>query len=141
MVVSRGPLDNEWITTALTALAPYVGSVDLELRDLPQLVGWLERLSGPSMFADGHRLDHILVAAGFRAVDRQELTLAVRIGTDADDVTGYVLAQPEAQALLEGKSAGQVSGAIAALRDAYAPHADPDGVVMNASAWLLTAQG
>lgn len=140
MVVSRGPLDNEWITTALTAIAPYVGSVDLELTDQPQLAEWLEGLSGPSAFADGNRLDHILAAAGFRAVDRQDLTLPVRIGTDADDVTGYLLAQPEAQALLEGKSAGQVSGASAALRDAYAPHAGPDGVVMKASGWLVTAQ-
>jgi hypothetical protein len=50
------------------------------------------------------------------------------------------LAQPEAQALLEGKSAGRVSGVNAALRDAYAPRAGPDGVVMNASGWLVTAQ-
>jgi SAM-dependent methyltransferase len=140
MVVSRGPLDNEWITTAWTALAPYVDGVDLEVTDRPQLVGWLEGLSGPSAFADGKRLDHILAATGFRAVDRQELTLPVRIGTDADDVTGYLLAQPEAHALLEGRSAGQVSGAIAAVRDAYAPHAGPDGVVMSASGWLVTAQ-
>jgi hypothetical protein len=30
--------------------------------------------------------------------------------------------------------------ASAALRDAYTPHAGPDGVVMNASGWLVTAQ-
>jgi hypothetical protein len=46
MVVSRGPLDKEWIATALTAKAPYLDSVDLEFTDQPQLVGWPEGLSG-----------------------------------------------------------------------------------------------
>lgn len=129
-VVSRGPLDNEWIATALTAVAPYVGSMDLEPTDQP----------GPFAFADGNRLDHILAAAGFRAVDRRELTLPVRFGTDVGDVIGYLLAQPEAQALLAGRSVGQVSDAMTALRKAYEPYAGPNGVVMDASAWLVTAR-
>jgi hypothetical protein len=133
MVVSRGPLDKEWIATALTAKAPYLDSVDLEFTDQPQLVGWPEGLSGPSVFADGSQLDHVLAAAGFRAVDGRVLTLPVRSGTDADNLTGYLLAQPEAQALLEGKSLARCP---ALSRHSATPtHRTPD-----ASAWLVTAQ-
>ena len=95
---------------------------------------------GSFAFADGDRLDHTLEAAGFRTIDREVLTLPVRIGADVDDVIGYLLAQPEVQMLLAGRSDGQVSDAVAAVRQALAPYAGPDGVVMEMSGWLVTAR-
>ncbi len=130
MVVPRGPYDDPWIATILTAAAPHLGTMDVRSLDEP----------GPFAFVDGDRLDHILEAAGFRTIDRRVLTLPVRIGTDVDDVIGYLLAQPEVQTLLAGRSDGQVSGAVAAVRQALVPYAGPDGVVMEMSGWLVTAR-
>jgi hypothetical protein len=61
--------------------------------------------------------------------------LPSRLPTHPAAGIGLAALRPEAQALLEGKSAGRVSGVNAALCDA-----GPDGVVMNASGWLVTAQ-
>jgi SAM-dependent methyltransferase len=130
MVVPRGPLDDPWIATILTAAAPHLGPMDFGSLDEP----------GPFAFADGDRLDHTLEAAGFRIIDREALTLPVRIGADVDDVIGYLLSQPEVQSLLAGRSDSQVSDAVAAVRQALAPFAGPDGVVMETSGWLVTAR-
>lgn len=130
MVVPRGPYDDPWVATILTAAAPHLGTMEFGPLDQP----------GPFAFADGDRLDHILATAGFRTSDRRALTLPVRIGTDVDDVIGYLLAQPEVEMLLAGKSDNQVSGAIAAVRQALAPYAGPEGVVMETSGWLVTAR-
>jgi hypothetical protein len=57
---------------------------------------------GTYVFADGMRLDRVLAVAGFRAVHREGLSLPLRIGADVDDVIGYLLAEPEIQALMAG---------------------------------------
>ena len=41
--------------------------------------------------------------------------------------------------LFAGQPEAKVQAAIGALRDAFAPYARPEGVVMNGTAWLLTA--
>jgi hypothetical protein len=94
---------------------------------------------GTYVFADGMRLDRVLAVAGFRAVHREGLSVPLRIGADVDDVIGYLLAEPEIQALMAGTPADRVSGAVEALRAAFAPYAGPDGIVMETSVWLVKA--
>ncbi|HEX6335685.1 MAG TPA: methyltransferase domain-containing protein [Jiangellaceae bacterium] len=129
IVVPRAPHDDPWVAAALAAAAPHLGAAGADaLNEF-----------GTYVFADGVRLDRVLAEAGFRAVHREALTLPIRLGADADDVVGYLLAQPEVQALMAGAPADQTSGAVEALRAAFAPYAGPDGVVMDTSCWLGTA--
>lgn len=129
IVVPRAPQDDPWTATALAAAAPYLGAADVDaLNEF-----------GAYVFADGAQLDRVLAGAGFGAVHREALTLPIQLGSDVDDVIGYLLAQPEVQALMADTPADQVSGAVEALRSAFAPYAGPDGVVMETSCWLVTA--
>jgi hypothetical protein len=62
------------------------------------------------------------------------------MGSDVDDVVGMVAATPQSQGLFAGQPETKVQAALAGLRDAFAPYASPQGVVMGGSAWLLTAR-
>jgi hypothetical protein len=90
-------------------------------------------------FADGERFDRALAAGGFRHIHREAVDRPVRVGSDVDDVVGYVLSQPECQQLLAGHTVDQAAAAISAVRHALTPYASHVGVVMNESAWLVTA--
>jgi hypothetical protein len=51
-----------------------------------------------------------------------------------------VAATPQSQGLFADQPEAKVEAAMAGLRDAFAPYARPEGVVMNGTAWLLTAR-
>jgi hypothetical protein len=51
-----------------------------------------------------------------------------------------VAATPQSKGLFAGQPATKVEAVIAGLRDAFAPYAGAEGVVMNGTAWLLTAR-
>jgi len=51
-----------------------------------------------------------------------------------------VAATPQSKGLFAGQPDAKVEAAIAGLRDAFAPYARPEGVVMSGTAWLLTAR-
>jgi ubiquinone/menaquinone biosynthesis C-methylase UbiE len=130
IVVPRAPQDDPWISTILTAVAPHVGEDDVDE---------IEKY-GSFGLGEGERMDRVLAEAGFRDVDRRAVTLPIRVGTDADDVVDYLLDEPEIEAVLERTTGAQRSEALAALRIAIAPHAGPDGVVMETSVWVVTAR-
>jgi hypothetical protein len=94
---------------------------------------------GPWAFADGDRLEELLTSGGFRDVTLETVTRQQRIAADADDAVGFIMSLPESQQMFAGAPDDTVSAATAAVRAAFAPHAGPDGVVVNASAWLVSA--
>ena len=60
------------------------------------------------------------------------------MGSDVEDVVGMVAETPQSKAFAGQPEEGPA--AIGALRDAFAPYARPEGVVMSGTAWLLTAR-
>jgi hypothetical protein len=62
------------------------------------------------------------------------------MGSDVEDVVAMVAATPQSKDLFAGQPDAKVEAAIAGLRDAFAPYARPEGVVMKGTAWLLTAR-
>ena len=60
-------------------------------------------------------------------------------GSDVEDVVGMVAETPQSKASLP-VSPRPRSGQRSAPADAFAPYARPEGVVMNGTAWLLTAR-
>jgi SAM-dependent methyltransferase len=127
----QDPLKSEWVATALGAAVPLLGRA-------PQLGA--PGAPGPWAFADGDRLQRLLTAAGFRDIRLETVTRPQRIGADVDDAVGFVLSLPESQQLFAGAPEDTVAAAAAAIGAAFTPHAGADGVVLNASAWLVSAR-
>lgn len=127
----QDPLKSEWIAMALGAVLPLLGGA-------PQL--GTPGAPGPWAFADGDRLQRLLRAGGFRDVRLETVTRPQRIATDAGDATEFIMSLPETQQLLAGAPDDTTAAAVAALRTAFTAHAGPGGVVLNATAWLVSAQ-
>ncbi len=129
MVVVREPQDDPWLATVLDAVAPFVGGDGLDrVEDY-----------GSFSLGVGEQLDQVLDEAGFLEVDRRAVTLAVRVGSDVDDVVAYLQDEPEIEVVLDQAEARRPE-AVASLREALVPHVGPAGVVMESSVWLVTAR-
>ena len=85
------------------------------------------------------RFSSVVTEAGFRDVTLAAITRPMLMGSDAEDVVGMVAETPQSKGLFAGQPEVKVQAAIGALRDAFAPYARPEGVVMSGTAWLLTA--
>jgi SAM-dependent methyltransferase len=131
LVAWQGPFESEWTTVAVeVALAHFGRPPDLGTPGGP----------GPFAFADGERFRSVVTDGGFRDVTLQSITRPMLMGTDVEDVVAMVAATPQSKGLFADQPKAKVEQAIAGLRVAFAPYARPEGVVMNGSAWLLTAR-
>jgi SAM-dependent methyltransferase len=131
IVAWQGPFESEWTTVAVNvAIAHFGRPPDLGAPGGP----------GPFAFADGDRFMSVVIAGGFRDVTLDAIARPMLMGRDVEDVVGMVAATPQSKGLFAGQPAAKVEAAIAGLRDAFAPYACAEGVVMNGTAWLLTAR-
>jgi hypothetical protein len=62
------------------------------------------------------------------------------MGKDVADVVGFIIDLDQTKALFAGKPEDKVAAAIADLRQGIAPYAGPEGVVMDGTAWLVSAR-
>lgn len=95
---------------------------------------------GPFGLSDPGHVRRILAAAGFEAVDIAGVLGTVRLGADAEDAFDFVSRLGVARGLLGGLDEDARQAALAELRDELAAHATPEGVLLSASAWLVTAR-
>jgi len=131
IVAWQGPFESEWTTVAVNvAIAHFGRPPDLGAPGEP----------GPFAFAGGDRFKSVVAAGGFRDVTLDAIARPMLMGSDVEDVVGMVVATPQSKGLFAGQPAAKVDAAIAGLRDAFAPYARAEGVVMNGTAWLLTAR-
>ena len=131
IVAWQGPFESEWTTVAVNvAIAHFGHPPDLGAPGGP----------GPYAFADGDLFRSVVTTSGFRDVTLAAIARPMLMGSDVEDVVGMVAATPQSQGLFAGQPEAKVRAAIAGLRDAFAPYARPEGVVMNGTAWLLTAR-
>ena len=131
VVVWKDILESEWIIVPGAAAAEHVGFPDLGPPGAP----------GPFALADGDRVREILGGAGFSDVSLEAVARPMRIGDDVDDVTEFITSlELVRDGLFAGKPEDKVAAAVAAARAAVVPYQGPDGVVMNGTAWLVTAR-
>ena len=131
IVAWQGALQSEWTAVAgAVAVAHFGRPPNLGAPDGP----------GPFAFADGDRFKRVVAAGGFREVTLEAITRPMLMGRDVEDVVNLIAATPQSKDLFAGQPTEKVEGAIAGLRDAFAPYARPEGVVMSGTAWLLTAR-
>jgi SAM-dependent methyltransferase len=123
------PAKTEWIAVAVGAAMPLVGPPDLGEPGAP----------GPFAFADGQRTRDLVAAGGFREVSVDGVTRPQCIGADLEEAVEFVMALPESRELFACALEDTRAAARTALREAFTPYAGPSGVVMDGTAWLVTA--
>jgi hypothetical protein len=90
-------------------------------------------------FADPDWITRLLTGAGFADVRIVPVNEPARLGDDVPDVMGYTLGMVRVRGMLaelDGADAARVRDTMAEL---YAARRRPDGVWVEASAWLVTA--
>lgn len=126
----QDPLKNEWVAVALGAAIEALGRApDLGPPGAP----------GPFAFADGDRLSQLLTEGGFRNVTLETVTRPVRIGRDLDHAVGFIMSLPQSQQLFASAPRDVIDAVVAKLRAAFAPYLGSHGMVMDATAWLVSA--
>jgi SAM-dependent methyltransferase len=95
---------------------------------------------GPFSLADPDRVRDLLRDAGFGHVALTDVQERVRLGADVADVIAYYRAMPMARDALAGADTATTNAVLAALITALRPHHTTNGVLLGASAWLVTAR-
>jgi SAM-dependent methyltransferase len=135
MIVWRSKVANDWI---------HRGELVVE-RFLEEPEDSDEPTCGPGPFsmANADTTTDILVHAGFDEIALHRCDIDYRMGDDLDRAIELVMALGPAGELirLAGDAAEEIRPKLeAALREAYADFAGPDGVSATASAWIVTAR-
>jgi len=126
----QDPTKIEWAALAIGAAAAHLGPPDFGPPGAP----------GPFAMADGNRLRDVVEAGGFHDVTVDAVTRPHRVGADVADVVSFITSMDETRALFAGKPEDQVAAAVGGIREALAPYAGPEGVVTDATAWLVSAR-
>lgn len=135
MVVWRRKLDNEWLHRAEVVVEDFVD--EPEDSDEPTCG------PGPFSMADADTTSDQLLNAGFEEIALRRCDLEIKIGDDLDHAVEFVMALgPAGEVIrLAGDEADRVRPQIeAALREALAEFARPEGVSAPASTWIVSAR-
>lgn len=124
------PRDNPWLSIAGAAAQPF----------MPEPAEPVDPLApGPFAFADADRVREILHAAGFGNVNIESVQRTLNLAPDLDQAIDFQMRiGPLARALAELDEA-TLAQAIAAVREALAPHVGPGGLALGSATWLVSA--
>jgi SAM-dependent methyltransferase len=117
---------NEWVSAVRAAVAP-------ELPPPPPNVG-------PFAWADADLVQTLLAAAGFRAIDLASIDLMADMGADVEAAYRFMSSLGLVRGLLEQVGGDRREERMARLRAELQSRATADGVLLPASAWLITAR-
>jgi SAM-dependent methyltransferase len=126
----QGLPQNDWISVPAAAALAHVPPPDPGSSDDP----------GPFSFADPNRVRSILSAAGWHDVEMKVVNEQLPLGVDVDEALTLVLGIRLFRRLFTDVDEARVGRAIAAVRNALAAHETSDGVVLGATAWLVSAR-
>lgn len=134
MVVWRRKLDNDWLHRAEKVVEDYLE--EPEESDEPTCG------PGPFSMAGADTTSDILLGAGFEGVALRRCDIPIRIGRDLDHAVEFVMSLgPAGEVIrLAGDEAETIKPTIErALREALAEFEGPDGVIADASTWIVSA--
>jgi ubiquinone/menaquinone biosynthesis C-methylase UbiE len=135
-VVWRRREDNPWLHEAELRVKAIVPAVSHEETDQVHCGPGPFSMSGPDMVSG------MLRSAGFERIAFERLDCDICIGRDLDDAIEFAMALgPAGEAIrLAGEQAERLKPkVVAALIEALAPYAGPDGVRAPSSTWIITA--
>lgn len=135
MVVWRRKLENEWVSRAESVVERFLE--EPEESDEPTCG------PGPFSMGDADVTSEILIAAGFEEIFLRRCDMPIQTGRDLDEAVDFAMALgPAGEVIrLAGAEAERIRPEIAAaLREALADFAGPDGVWAPASTWIVSAR-
>jgi SAM-dependent methyltransferase len=94
---------------------------------------------GDDLFTDPGRIAGLLAGAGFAGVRVQAVHEPARLGDDVADVLGYVRGSARVRELFAGAGTAVADRVLATMTAEFAARERPDGVWVEAAAWLVTA--
>ncbi len=126
----RTPQENPWGLVPVRAAAPF----------LPPLPKLGPEDPGQYSFGNRARVERILTEAGFASLSLKPLDVSTYMGSDVAEVVANAgrfgpLARAFADATPEA-----ADKARAAIAEALAPHAKPEGVMLPGACWLVSAK-
>lgn len=134
MIVWRAQIDNPWLTRAK----------EVVLRHLPPVKEHAATCGpGPFSMADTDVVAQQLHIAGYSRAEFKRIDAEVMVGRDVDEAAAFQLAiGPAGEVYREaGREAeGKHEILVAALKDELRKFARPEGVMMDSSSWMVTAQ-
>ena len=134
MIVWRGRADNPWLTL----------SKEVVLRYLPPVMEHAATCGpGPFSMADTEVVTQQLRIAGYSNVRFERIDAKVMVGRDVDEAVAFQLAiGPAGEVYREAGSEAERNHdrVVAALKQELSQFARPEGVMMESSSWLVTAQ-
>ena len=134
MIVWRARADNPWLTL----------SKDILLRYLPPVKEDASTCGpGPFSMTDTEAVTRQLRIAGYSDARFERIDAEVLVGRDLDEAIAFQLAiGPAGEVYREaGKEAERLhKKLVAALKDELRQFVRPEGVMMNSSSWMVTAQ-
>ena len=126
----RAPQENPWGLVPLQAARPFLPPMPRPGPEDP----------GQYSFGDRSRVERILKESGFVGARLEPLDRPIWMGSDVAEVVANAdRFGPMARAFAETPPA-QAAKAKAAIAEAVAPHAGPDGVRMPGACWLVSAR-
>lgn len=124
----RSPAENAFMTTGMRAAAPF----------LPQMPAPDPEAPGQFAFADGARVQSILEASGWSAVELKRTDVACQVGEE--DVMAYATRLGPAGLALREADAATTQKVVEALRLAFAPFVSAGFARFTAACWLVGAR-
>jgi SAM-dependent methyltransferase len=121
---------NDWLMVPAGAALQYVPMPDLGQPGAP----------GPFSLADPGRVRQVLRNAAFAQIAAEEIARPMPMGSSADDVLAFMRGTDMAQVLMTGVDPGTAEQAWAAVKAALQAHAEPGGITLAGTAWLVTAR-
>jgi SAM-dependent methyltransferase len=126
----RDLLVNDWLMVPAGAALQHVPMPDLGQPGAP----------GPFSLADPERVRQVLQDAAFAQIALEEVARPMPLGSSADDVLAFMRGTEMAQVLMSGVDPGTAERAWAAVKAALQAHAEPGGITLAGTAWLVTAR-
>jgi SAM-dependent methyltransferase len=93
---------------------------------------------GPFAFGESERTRGILEQAGFADVSLAGKTAQLKLGQTVDEASAFAIEIGPVGAQLRDAPESIRRNAAAAIRDALAPHAGPQGVALGCAVWIAT---
>ena len=134
MIVWRGRADNPWLTLSKEVLLRYLPPVKEDASTCGP---------GPFSMTDTEAVTQQLRIAGYSDARFERIDAEVLVGRDLDEAIAFQLAiGPAGEVYREaGKEAERLhEKLVAALKDELRQFVRPEGVMMNSSSWIVTAQ-
>ena len=134
MIVWRARADNPWLTLSREVLLRYLPPVKEDAATCGP---------GPFSMTDTEAVTLQLRIAGYSDARFERIDAEVLVGRDLDEAVAFQLAiGPAGEVYREaGKEAERLHDKlVAALKDELRKFVRPEGVMMNSSSWMVTAQ-